>query len=69
MRPFCTTCKSIRNEEVSMLLGLTGLGRAGIGILGVILWVALAFWPDRVARRKGHCFILFVAYVVSDRRI
>ena len=64
-----------------MLLGLTALGWAGIGILGLIIWVALAFWPARVARRKGHSFILFfifslfffpaaliVAYLVRDRR-
>ena len=51
------------------------------GILLFILWVAIAFWPARVARRKGHSFILYfifslicfplallVAYLVSDRR-
>ena len=49
-------------------------------ILGIIIWVTLAFWPARVAARKGHSFIgfflfslvfffaaLVVAYVVSDR--
>ena len=52
-------------------------------ILLVILatiWVALAFWPARVAGRKGHSFLgyfifslfffplaLIVAYVVEDR--
>jgi hypothetical protein len=46
----------------------------------VFVWVALAFWPARVAARKGHSsfgyfvFSLFffpaaliVAYLVSDR--
>ena len=46
----------------------------------VIVWILLAFWPARVARRKGHSFIgyfifslvafpaaLIVAYLVSDR--
>jgi hypothetical protein len=46
----------------------------------VVIWVALAFWPARVARRKGHSFIgyfifslfffplaLLTAYVVQDR--
>jgi hypothetical protein len=47
----------------------------------VIIWVALAFWPARVAARKGHSFLgffvfslfffpaaLIVAYLVQDRR-
>ena len=46
-----------------------------------IIWIALAFWPARVAGRKGHSFFgfflfslvffpaaLIVAYMVSDRR-
>ncbi len=28
-------------------------------ILGTILWIALAFWPATIARRKGYSFILF----------
>jgi hypothetical protein len=49
-------------------------------ILIVTVWVALAFWPARVAARKGHSFIgyflfslvffplaLLTAYLVSDR--
>jgi uncharacterized membrane protein YhdT len=53
----------------------------GLGILGAIIWIAIAFWPARVARRKGHSFIgyfilsllffplaLILAYVVKDRR-
>lgn len=48
--------------------------------LVVIIWIALAFWPARVAARKGHSFFgyflfsivffpaaLIVAYLVSDR--
>jgi hypothetical protein len=48
--------------------------------LAIIVWVALAFWPARVAGRKGHSFIgfflfsivffplaLLVAYLVSDK--
>jgi hypothetical protein len=54
----------------------------GIGIVGVIIWIAIAFWPARVAGRKGHSFIgffifslvffpaaLIVAYMVRDRRV
>ena len=54
----------------------------GIGIIGIIIWVALAFWPARVAGRKGHSFFgyfvlslfffplaLIMAYVVQDRTV
>ena len=50
-------------------------------ILLFILWIAIAFWPARVASRKGHSFLLYfifslfffplallVAYLVGDRR-
>lgn len=49
-------------------------------ILFLVIWVAIAFWPARVAARKGHSFFgyflfsliffpaaLIVAYVVQDR--
>ena len=49
-------------------------------ILIAVVWVAIAFWPARVAGRKGHSFIGFfifslfffpaaviVAYLVGDR--
>jgi len=49
-------------------------------IIFVVIWVALAFWPARVAGRKGHSFFLYflfslvffpaaliVAYLVGDR--
>ncbi len=49
-------------------------------ILGIIIWIAIAFWPARVAARKGHSFFLYflfslvffpaaliVAYLVKDR--
>jgi hypothetical protein len=48
--------------------------------LAIVVWVAIAFWPARVAARKGHSFLgyflfsllffpaaLLVAYMVSDR--
>lgn len=50
-------------------------------ILAILIWVAIAFWPARVAARKGHSFFLYfifslvffpaaliIAYMVSDRR-
>lgn len=49
-------------------------------IVAVTIWVAIAFWPARVAGRKGHSFAgyfvfslfffpaaLITAYVVKDR--
>jgi hypothetical protein len=49
-------------------------------IIFVIIWVLIAFWPARVAARKGHSFLgyfilslfffplaLIMAYVVQDR--
>ena len=48
--------------------------------LAILVWVLIAFWPARVAARKGHSFFgfflfslvffpaaLITAYVVSDR--
>ena len=50
------------------------------GIIGFIIWIAIAFSPARVADRKGHSFFgyfvlslfffplaLIMAYMVSDR--
>ena len=50
-------------------------------LIFVVIWVAIAFWPARVAARKGHSFFgffifslvffpaaLIVAYLVGDRR-
>ncbi|MFZ0323203.1 MAG: hypothetical protein WAN48_03605 [Actinomycetes bacterium] len=49
-------------------------------ILFIVIWVAIAFWPARVAGRKGHSFFgyfifslfffpaaIIVAYMVADR--
>ena len=54
---------------------------AWLGIAAfVVIWIALAFWPARVAGRKGHSFVgyfilslfffplaIVLAYVVKDR--
>jgi hypothetical protein len=52
----------------------------GFWIIGAIIWILIAFWPARVAGRKGHSFIgyfilslfffplaLIMAYMVQDR--
>jgi hypothetical protein len=59
---------------------ISGLGWGLMGIAFLAIWIALAFWPARVARRKGHSFIgyfifsliffplaLLTAYLVHDR--
>lgn len=64
------------------MLAMSGVAWAGFGILFLVIWIALAFWPARVARRKGHSWLgffifslfffpaaLIVAYVVQDRRV
>ncbi len=51
----------------------------GMIILGLVIWIAIAFWPARVAARKGRSFFLwfilslffwwitlFVAYAIKD---
>jgi energy-coupling factor transporter transmembrane protein EcfT len=48
--------------------------------IALLIWFAIAFWPARVAARKGHSFLgffllsllffplsLILAYVVADR--
>jgi hypothetical protein len=51
-------------------------------VIAAMIWVAIAFWPARVAARKGHSFLgyfifslflwpaaLIVAYVVPDHTV
>ena len=51
-------------------------------ILAAIIWIAIAFWPARVAARRGTAssstsssasvffpLALLVAYMVDDRRV
>jgi hypothetical protein len=53
-----------------------------LGTVGIIVLIAIAFWPARVAARKGHSFLLYfllsllffplaliLAYVVEDRTV
>lgn len=62
------------------LYAFSAVGWTLSAIVFLIIWVAIAFWPARVARRKGHSFILYfifsliffplallTAYVVRDR--
>ena len=51
-----------------------------LAVLLAIVWVAIAFWPARIAARKGHSFLgyfifsvfffpaaLIAAFMVGDR--
>jgi hypothetical protein len=65
-------------EEVEMFLAANGFWLWST--IAIVVWIALAFWPARVAARKGHSFFgyflfsifffpaaLIVAYMVGDR--
>ena len=71
---------TLKSMEVSMLVASDGVMFGGI--LFFIIWVLIAFWPARVAGRKGHSFFLYflfslvffpaaliVAYMVRDRTV
>jgi hypothetical protein len=64
-----------------VVYAVSTVGWALVAIAFVAMWIALAFWPARVAHRKGHCFIgyfvfslfffplaLITACLVHDRR-
>lgn len=77
-RTFCSM--NSYKEDIRMLALSTGWT---IGIIAfAIIWIALAFWPARVAGRKGHSFFgffllsllffplaLIMAYMVQDRTV
>ena len=63
-----------------MVLATSTFVWAIVVILALCIWIAIAFWPARVAGRKGHSFLgyfifslflfpvaLIMAYVVDDR--
>ncbi|HYB26110.1 MAG TPA: hypothetical protein VEF89_05815 [Solirubrobacteraceae bacterium] len=63
------------------IYALSAAGWAAGGFVFLVIWILIAFWPARVARRKGHSFILYfifslicfplallAAYLVRDRR-
>jgi hypothetical protein len=63
-----------------LVLAMSTAGWTVSVVLFAIIWIALAFWPARVAGRKGHSFFgyfilsLFffplapiMAYMIDDR--
>lgn len=62
------------------VLAASTFGWVLIGCAFLCIWIAVAFWPARVAARKGHSFLgyfllsllffplaLIMAYAVHDR--
>ncbi len=35
--------------------------------IGLMIWIAIAFWPARVAARKGHSFFWFFIFNCSGQ--
>jgi hypothetical protein len=65
---------------MEMVYAVSTFGWALLAIAFLVIWIAIAFWPARVARRKGHSFIgyfifslfffplaLLTAYLVRNR--
>ena len=63
------------------VIALSTFGWVLIGVAALAIWIAIAFWPARVAQRKGHSFLgyfifslfffplaLLMAYLVHDDR-
>ena len=63
-----------------MYVAMSTVGWTILAVAFLCIWVALAFWPARVAGRKGHSFLLYfifslfffplaliTAYMVHDR--
>jgi hypothetical protein len=44
------------------LYGVPAVGWTAAGVALLIIWVLIALWPARVARRKGHSFVLYFIF-------
>ena len=62
------------------VLAVSTFAGVAFGFFALCIWIAIAFWPARVAGRKGHSFLgyfifslflfpaaLIAAYLVHDR--
>jgi hypothetical protein len=62
------------------IYAMSTFGWTVAAVICAAIWIAIAFWPARVARRKGHSFVLYfifsliffplaliTAYLVHDR--
>jgi hypothetical protein len=79
-------CVTLRGAQTRRTAQRTGINDRStivwflVSVIGLVIWIAIAFWPARVAGRKGHSFIayfllsllffplaLIMAYLVEDR--
>jgi hypothetical protein len=74
--------RGIRGEENITMLSFGTVINVIIWLSLAMIWIAVAFWPARVASRKGHSFIgyfllsllffplaLILAYMSTDRTV
>jgi hypothetical protein len=74
--------RGIRGEENITMLSFGTIVNVIIWLSLAMIWIAIAFWPARVASRKGHSFIgyfllsllffplaLILAYMSTDRTV
>ena len=74
--------RGIRGEENITMLSFGTIINVIIWLSLAMIWIAIAFWPARVASRKGHSFVgyfllsllffplaLILAYVSTDRTV
>jgi hypothetical protein len=71
-----------KGRAIVLIPAISAAGWTLGAVVFLIIWVAIAFWPARVARRKGHSFVgyfifspiffpaaLITAYLVRDRNV
>jgi hypothetical protein len=74
--------RGIRGEENITMLSFGTVINVIIWLALAMIWIAIAFWPARVASRKGHSFIgyfllsllffplaLILAYMSTNRTV
>jgi len=44
-------------SEAGRTISKAGRMSFGVGIIGLIIRIVIAFWPTRVAAREGHSFV------------
>ena len=53
---------------MTTVYALSTAGWVIVAIAFLAIWIALAFWPARVARRKGHSFLGYFILAWSSSR-
>jgi hypothetical protein len=53
------------DTEIDLMVtvyALSAFGWTASALVFLVIWVLIAFWPARVARRKGHSFIVYFIF-------